>query len=421
VKAADVIRMTGRIAAGGMLGMGNAVIKDCVSSGSVYSMSVLSLSSEDDMPQYAGVTMRIETLTTSAAGGIAGDLRYSEIRNTSNDADVHALSYVRISVDNSTDMMYEPAAQVWCTVMSGGMLGAGDADVTDACNYGTISSSSELSYIGCFRTGSDGYMSTIYAGGCTGDRRGTNAVNFFNAGAIGTYDTHPERNFETRLVPIIPEPHPFVGGYAENSYYLDPDGYAGGPYGGGMRPLKEHAVTYTNSFEGWDFGRIWMMTERGPGIWMRYDVRIIDTSGLYDGNEKYHTDREYSFDDNGNMITFTDLTGFSVTLAEGFENSGITIYMIDNGWTRILEKDGSDNYIIPGISFLDVSEGITLYIAGLESAPPERVMTIVAVLMLILVVSVAVVTFVNVITVNITIAECAETERHRKEDNERAG
>jgi len=104
-------------------------------------------------------------------------------------------------------------------------------------------------------------------------------------------------------------------------------------------------------------------------------MRIIDTSGTYDGTARYSVTVEHSFDGNGTLSGIIDKKGFSVALKKDYGTSEIEMYMLSGSERTMIEKDGSGNYIVPLRTLID-SPSVTLYIDGL-AADPVRDMTII--------------------------------------------
>jgi hypothetical protein len=407
------------VSAGGIAGCGAAVIKNCVSSGSVYAFSMLSIANDGGIPSFGGSPMVITVSGKVTAGGIAGDMTSVSIRNTMNTASVNSAWYIRTDIVGAADIVNEPELMLHCSAAAGGIAGGGITKADDICNYGPVTSILDVLFLNGFRTEPSENVSSIIAAGCSADAYETVVTNFYGGGPLRTGGG--EDIAAVRTVPVIDDR--YSNNTAEWCYYIDDGdgtGFADDALIEGAVPVRGHASLNENTFEEWDFYRIWNITDDGPKIWLRYDIMIVDTSGTFDGRPGYSLDREHDFDNRGNLYSYADTSGFSITLADEREGSQIKLYMIENGTVITLNKDTNDNYIIPRTAFLDVTDTITVYMDGLKLVivPKETDMTAIAVLS-VLMVSVIAVTIINAIAVNLTIAGCAKAEMKRKENDER--
>jgi hypothetical protein len=99
------------------------------------------------------------------------------------------------------------------------------------------------------------------------------------------------------------------------------------------------------------------------------DLVMIDVSEGSDGTVRYATDLEHSFDPDGILFGKIGRTGFAVTPEEGYNVSGISIYMTLGDGRLYIEKDAEGRYIVP-LEYILVAETVTLYIDGIMKNIP---------------------------------------------------
>jgi len=105
------------------------------------------------------------------------------------------------------------------------------------------------------------------------------------------------------------------------------------------------------------------------------ELTMIDTSGTFDGSSWYFVSIGSNFDGAGELHGTVDKKGFSITLAEDYKTSTISISMRTGGTTTPIPKGADGKYVIPMQLLIKASE-VTLYIDGL-AADPIRDLTIV--------------------------------------------
>jgi hypothetical protein len=348
---------------GGVAGVINGKIIDCNVSGTLSVAARAFIAMQEDTP------MSFNTLILSLSahmGGIAGRADVADIINSRNTAAIHYASRVSYSVIIGDEVMLDFNIKFTRRVFIGGTAGSVKyTNISNTYNSGELAASAH-----CLAERLDFHYSIIIMAGCFAYGDATVSKSYNTGHMSANCMTHTlHEDCSEYLHPIAPTD-------TESSYYLD-NGVPDDEYNAVMITYAEMADQGT--FEGWDFDRTWTMKDGRPEIWVRYDASIEDTSGTFDGTERYSLDREHNIDEKGIAFTQIGRDGFSLTLNKGYEHSDITLYMMTDDEKIILEKDGSNKYIIPSSFFLSAYmedreiSSIELFIDGLELFIPPAV------------------------------------------------
>jgi hypothetical protein len=305
---------------------------------------------------------------TGGSVGAASDIYISKSGNV---GDVYCL--IENTFTDSTNIRPE----ININSNAGGIIGNGLANITDTYNTGDVCSVTNVTFQDYSLLIKDNFSSITLVGGCAGD--GQQVTNFYNAGELTgrTQIMDKGESAQDRLmISIDPvacssnEP-PIIKG----SYFLMGTLPGEGYDAEGKTSITSQEMALMSTFEGWDFDKIWKISDGRPAISLRYDMTVIDTSGTFDGTARYSLDRNYTFDDEGTAFSFAGRDGFLLMLADGYQGSDIIIYMIIEDEVVVLDKEENNKYMIPAASLFDMALGLssdlTLYIDGLEFSAPE--------------------------------------------------
>ena len=339
---------------GGLIGSAEGgTVTDCKVSGSVSSAYIAKIGPSNN------------TNLQICTGGAVGSSMYTKIKCVGNTASVYSGVYCR----RDGPKWEGPQQNVRIKVVSmlGGVAGdAGTEGIADSYNMGELVSVLDIDP----EMTIDHFQGTQTAAGCTASG---SAKNVYNTGSIRT---------RTSFNASASDPSAIYGTSpdAVNSYCL----YGAIPfdrYSVGCSMMSVMEMSLMNFFKGWDFDRVWAISEAHPVICMRYDLIITDDSllsgmnGPFDGIPRFSVDREYRFDGSGTLFSYTGKEGFAIGLEEGYELSEITLYTVINDRTTVLKKDGNNNYMIPSAFILSGHQELILHMDGLESfiePPPDE-------------------------------------------------
>jgi hypothetical protein len=353
-----------RVITGGIMGKGSGKIIDCRASGTVSAVSAVSvrhISEGQGALGYQGVTVKVEI------GGLIGHAERIDVKKSGNAAAIYTSSFISLKMIGSggsfDDLLYVPEMDI----CAGGIAGY----VNNGGTFMDTYNSGEVAVAACSRAdGGHEAFEVIYTAGCVAGYNSDMTLtikNFCNMGRI--IYAPPADSLSTG----IKQTYPVAPGKVENCYYL----HLSGAQQSNATAIRDSDAADEGTFKGWDFGRTWTIRDGRPVISVCYDMSIKDMSGTFDGTVKYSLDREHSFDANGRSFSCVGGEGFVLTLSEGYENSEITVYMIDGGEKMILEDRGNNNYMVPPSFFLHAYlegreiSGIELYIEGLGiNLPP---------------------------------------------------
>jgi hypothetical protein len=343
------------VSAGGIMGSGVGKLTECRVSGTVSAVAAVHLVTKgSDGPGYSFLRSWVSVY----AGGLAGAGEDIEITKSKNTASVYGVSSCTLHVTAGDGSLLKGVYQALTEMYLGGIAGIagleGSGKITDTYNTGSVAAASYYS-----AGDAEDTFELISISGCT--NLGV-VSRFFNTGDIKIDHQMKEDGGDARSYPVSPS-------YAEESYYT---GNLTITSPGAVR-IGDDELDLQSTFKRWDFDRIWTMKDGHPEICLRYDMMIRDASGTFGGAERYSLDHSYYFNENGTAFSFAGKDGFALTLNKGYEDSDITIYMMNDNKT-ILEKNGS-NYMIPGSFFLQAYledreiSLIDLYIDGLKLTP----------------------------------------------------
>jgi hypothetical protein len=350
------------LAVGGLMGEGSGIIEDCMTAGTVSAITSSSMTTGiKDGDQTGGYTTLTIFINMGGVIGTANDIIITRTGNTANiylNSDLEARLLFGTDADQRTEIGYLIFSK------QGGIAGeSGIGKITDTYNSGDMTASmrfySDYYYADKIQFYSD-------AGGCVGYGQ-AEISRFYNAGKIRS-NVIDERSFCLSSAGVAHMNSKDIS----DCYILD----AAVPSGGYTTANKAMLINRSEmavqgTFTGWDFDHIWKMNESHPEICVRYDAKIKDTSGTFDGTERYSLDRDYNFDNYGTAFVQIGKDGFIMTLNEGYERSDVTLYMMMDEEKVILEKNGNNNYMLPLSFFLQAHpedaeiSSMDLYIDGL--------------------------------------------------------
>jgi len=161
-----------------------------------------------------------------------------------------------------------------------------------------------------------------------------------------------------------------------------------------------------------------------PVLLMRYPLAIIDTSYSFNEGPRYFIDLEHEFGDDGVLSSYTDRTGFTLTLADEYIDHDIVIYALHGERIIVLEADVEGRYRIPSPFLLDTPPEITLYADLTVKVPPpeliqERLDEVVIIAIVAIAVAAASAAVLNIISAASVLSMSAKAEAEiRKEEGE---
>ncbi|MDR0198475.1 MAG: hypothetical protein LBI08_01860 [Methanomassiliicoccaceae archaeon] len=373
--------------AGGLAGFGTGIIRDCGNAGNVVSMfrSHLSYDVQGDILYSDTVrTFRIDVHAGNHAGGLAGYSDNAVISASWNSGNIFAAGDIGVSISVAGYQYHDTVLNVTEDLVSaaGGIIGSlAGGTMADVYNEGMISSSgtvsSRIANNDAHPTVKDDVSVTLSAsaGGIAGLLSGTSSLE--RAHNMG--DIISSGGTEMYMGPNKPvlkegEAGEMVGTASEdiritNCYYME---RAQNHTAIGNLPLysavklKPAKMSSPEIFLEWDFGRTWTISDGYPKIWVRWDLTLIDAAGI-GGAAKYSVDREHSSDKDGTIYTYTDRSGFNVTLSSAYKGSKITVYATDGDERTVLGTGRNGHVTMP--SSLFTGSEIILYVEVFGTGP----------------------------------------------------
>ena len=429
------IDVTSVLYTGGLIGYGNASVHDSMNTGAVSSLTFLSSRTEYiERDTDHKIDLELYSNVYSYSGGIVGySGRSITITNTGNTAPVYSSHVSSTEIAGTLDILPYGVCSLSLNLRSvtviGGVAGMVDTgDLTNTFNSGDL----------CVKRSSPfrepGYElehfgnEYVYIGGSVGivDRR-LNIDHSHNVGRMyadikpGYFDNGQVTSFGDD------EYRAHVGDF----YYLDTV-FSGQYTDKNIVKLSASEMSSADTFAGWDFDRLWVMSDLGyPVLLIRYPLMIVDMSYPFEGVPKYFIDLDHKLDDDGVLSAYTGRSGFTFTLADEYNDSDVLIYALHGERMIVLEADSEGRYRIPSPLLMDTS-GITLYADGIIKnviIPDEIVWDLISIpegldeTVILVIVSIAVVaaavTIINIISAASVLSMSAKAEADmRKEERE---
>ena len=416
------IDMISNLHSGGLIGRGNGSVHDSMNTGVVSSQALLVSRTgyvEKDTAGYA-LTLWLTVNIVSHTGGIVGRSDGSiAITNTGNTAPVYSSQSCSIEVDHAFDAgVLDIMPKLTIDAVAGGIAGWIHTGVfTNTFNSGDMYTKMrtpfrepgyETDHIG---------MEYVTIGGSVGIVDGRlNIDRSHNTGLM-----HSESRFDHNDKKHLTH---FFGATVDlnigDFYCPDIDLPFDGIHEKVIK-LSASEMSSADTFTGWDFDRVWIMSDLGyPVLLIRYPVQIADMSHPFDGVPKYFIDLEHDINDEGVISAYAGRTGFTLTPADEYIDRDAFIYALHGERIITLEADGEGRYRIPSPLLFDTSE-ITLYVdlvmrpvipELMPEVPDEFVIAAIAAIA----VAAALATILNIISAASVLSMSAKTEEEiRKE------
>jgi len=362
--------------AGGLTGFGTGTILCSENTGTVLSVAVSDMLAIQNDVQ----TIIVRVHAYGFLGGLIGYSDETHISLSGNSGDVMMINGIRIG-DRPADNVSVSFYGAFISAV-GGIAGSTEGRMSDVHNTGTVS-------LKCTAGGSisdagfknimmqfDTSVGGIYGimGGTSAAERVCSSGNIKISQDVPSMNTGPIRiEFTNGQIGKIAGTVLGSSASIENCYFRS-DMFNYPLIGSGYAGIEAKFFNLTESDESLfelDFIRTWKISDTGhPQVWVRYDMVMIDVSENFNGSAKYSMDREYFFDSEGTLFSYTDKDGFSLKFANGYGDD-VTIYTFIDGKKIFLETDGNNHYKMPSEYLLRASSGITLYIDGSAKMSPS--------------------------------------------------
>jgi len=417
------VKMTSDLFSGGLIGRGNGSVYDSMNTGAVSSLAFLTSRTkyiEGDTEDCA-LNIVFTANITSYSGGVIGGSGSITIVNTGNTAPIYSSQSCSMEIDNGSDPVLNGKLNLsfdpHMTAVTGGIAGRiGTGDLLNTFNSGDLYVKMRTPYRSIEPGGMNHYRSEgVFVGGSVGIvGMGLNIDRSHNVGTIHA-DFRPSAFNQNQMTSFgDDERNAYVGDF----YYLSTV-FSGQYADENIIRLSTSDMSSAGTFAGWDFDRVWIMSDLGyPVLLIRYPLLIVDTSYSFNGVPKYFIDMYHDLDDDGVLSSYTGRTGFTLTLADEYADRDILIYALLGERMIVLEADGDGRYRIPSPLLLDASSGITLYADGLAvRSVPERLGVIAIITIVSLIAAAAVATVLNIISAASVLSMSAKAEAEiRKEE-----